>query len=245
VTSKAVSKLHATTRTEHGTSASRRLRRKENRVPAILYGGNEPPLSISLDHNTIVHALKDPSFYSRPLPFTIDDQTQQYDVVVKGIQRHHTKNSEVLHLDFLRVHPTDVITMRVPFHFMGGAKCPGCEKGGIVNHVMSDLEVRCPAQYLPTFIEVDISRLELNQTLHISHLTLPKGVESVALSHGPEHDHPVVSIHLPRSASMEQETTTSSDAGTPDSASTNANHSEKKDTGKSKSAPKSKDAKGK
>lgn len=110
-------------------------------------------------------------------------------------------------MDFLRVRPTDVIAMRVPLHFIGETEAPGLESGGIVNHRQSDLEIKCQVKDLPAFIEVDISKLEMDQTLHISDLKLPKGVESVALSHGPEHDHPVVAIHMPKVIVEEEEVT--------------------------------------
>jgi large subunit ribosomal protein L25 len=206
MTSKAVYELDATVRVDQGKGASRRLRRLQDKVPGILYGGKVPPMNISLDHKKMMHALEHPGFYSHLLTLNIDNTKQQ--VILKALQRHPHKKA-LLHADFFRVQPTDIINMKVAIHFIGEATCPGIEAGGIVNHGMSDIEIRCQAKDLPEFIEVDISKLELNQTLHLSDITLPKGSESVVLSHGPEHNHPVVSVHLPRAAV--EETTESTD----------------------------------
>lgn len=194
--------LDATARVDQGKGASRRLRRTEDRVPAILYGGKEPAAIISLDHKKVMHALENPKIYSHLLTLNVDGAAQQ--VVLKAIQRHHHKKG-VLHIDFFRVKPTDVLVMKVPLIFIGGEEAPGVKDAeGIISHQMNDIEIRCQAKDLPESISVDISRLELDQTLHISHLKFPKGVESVVLSHGAEHDHPVVSIHLPRTTVEEE-----------------------------------------
>lgn len=186
--------LVAELREHEGKGASRRLRRLEDKIPAILYGGQEPALPISLDQKKVMHALENPVFYSKILTLNLADKKQQ--VVLKDLQRHHYKKS-ILHMDFLRVNPNDVIAMRVPIHFIGADVAPGVkDQAGIVNHYMMDLEVRCKVKDLPESIEVDISKMELDQTIHISHLKLPEGVEAVALSH--DNDLGVVSIHLPR-----------------------------------------------
>lgn len=196
MTAKTNYSLDATLRVDQGKGASRRLRRSEDRVPAILYGGKEAPTNISLDHKKVMHTLENPKVFSHLLTLNLDGTKQQ--VVLKDVQRHHSKKG-VMHMDFFRVKPTDVLVMRVPLHFTGAAEAPGVkDSAGVVNHQMNDIEIRCQAKDLPEQIEVDISKLALDETLHISNLKFPKGVESVVLSHGPEHDHPVVSIHLPR-----------------------------------------------
>lgn len=196
MTAKALYTLDATVRVGQGKGASRRLRRMEDRVPAILYGGKEAPTIISLDHKKVMHALENPKIFSNLLTLNLDGNQEQ--VVFKAIQRHHHKKG-VLHIDFLRVKPTDVLVMKVPIIFVGAEQAPGVKDGGgIVNHQMNDIEIRCQAKNLPESITVDVSQMELDQTIHISHLKFPAGVESVVLSHGPEHDHPVVSVHLPK-----------------------------------------------
>jgi large subunit ribosomal protein L25 len=211
MTAKAIFELNAEMRHDQGKGASRRLRRTQDKVPAILYGGNEAPLAIVLDQKKVLHALENQAFYSHILTLNIGGKKQQ--AVLKDLQRHHFKKS-IFHMDFQRVKATDHIHMHIPLHFLGEANCPGVKAGGIVNHRLIDVEVRCLASSLPEYIEVDLSKMGLDQTLHLSHLKLPKGVELVALSHGhgPEHDHTVVSIHLPRRANEEETAITATEA---------------------------------
>lgn len=201
--------LDAELRTEQGKGASRRLRRMQDRVPAILYGGEETPAKISLDHKKVMHALENQAFYSHILTLNLSGKKQQ--AVLKDVQRHHYKKA-IFHLDFQRVSATHPIHMKVPIHFMAEAVCPGVKAGGLVNHRMVDLEVRCLAKDLPEFIEIDLSNLELDQILHLSDVKLPKGVELVALLQGKEHDYPVVSIHLPRRSAEDEETAAAPEA---------------------------------
>jgi large subunit ribosomal protein L25 len=207
--SKATFELTALVRTTQGKGASRRLRQLEDRVPAVIYGGQEIPECITLDHKKVMHALEHEAFYSHILTLNFKETKQQ--VVLKAVQRHPYKRA-VLHMDFQRAKPTDSIHMRVPLHFVGAANAPGIKQGGIFTHQMNDLEIRCEAQYLPEFIVVDISSMQLEQILHLSDIVLPTGIEIVALSHGTEHDHPVVSLHLPRGA---KEDTTATDTPAP------------------------------
>lgn len=197
MTAKAIFELNASLRHDQGKGASRRLRRNHDQIPAILYGGNEPPQTISLDQKKVMHALANPGFFSHILTLHLEGKKQQ--VVLKDVQRHHFKKA-VAHMDFQRIKASDLIHMHVPLRYLGEATCPGVKDGGIVSHHLIDVEVRCRADALPEFIEVDISNMELDQGLHLSDLKIPKGVELSALAHGhgPEHNHSVVSIHLPR-----------------------------------------------
>lgn len=234
MTAKATYELDAEPRAAQGKGASRRLRRLSDKVPAILYGGKEKPDCIALDQKKVMHAMENPSFFSRILTLNFPGKKQQ--VVLKAVQRHHFKKS-LLHMDFLRVNPTDVIQMKVPIRFMGGEVAPGVvDEAGIVNHRMNELDIRCQVQHLPEYIEIDISKMVLDQTLHISDLTLPKNVESVALSHGKEHDHAVVSIHLPKVIVEETpapvETTEESTEATAESAAKETKEASAKDKSK-------------
>jgi large subunit ribosomal protein L25 len=119
-------------------------------------------------------------------------------VILKDVQRDPAK-PRIAHVDFLRVRADQKLNMNVPLHFKGAENAPGTKEGGVFSHLMNDVEVSCLPANLPEYIEVDISDMALNQTLHLSDLKLPKGVELVAFAHGQEeHDHPVVSIHIPR-----------------------------------------------
>lgn len=184
-------------RNDLGKGASRRLRRQAGKFPAIIYGGNATPLPIMLDHNKFMHALKHEQIYTHILTLHYPDQSKQQ-AILKSLHRHPYK-AEVMHADFQRVQPTDKINIKVPLHFINEDKSPGVKKGGLVNHHMSELIIRCEVAQLPEFISVDLSDLDLDKILHISDLKLPESATSVAL-----HDLAVVSIHMPRTALNEQ-----------------------------------------
>jgi large subunit ribosomal protein L25 len=187
--------LEAELRQDVGKGASRRLRHA-NKVPAVIYGAELAPVSLTLDHNKVIHALSHEAFYSHILTLKINSKPEQ--VILKDVQRDPA-NPRVNHIDFLRVKADQKLHMHVPLHFVGDEKAPGLGMGGVVYHAMSDVEISCLPANLPEYLEVDTSKMELDQTLHLSDIKLPKGVELVAFSHGVEgHDLPVVSIHKPR-----------------------------------------------
>ncbi|MES2218116.1 MAG: 50S ribosomal protein L25/general stress protein Ctc [Pseudomonadota bacterium] len=187
--------LDADVRIDIGKGASRRLRHA-NKVPAIIYGAGQAPVSLTLDHNKVSHALSHESFYSHILNLKIANQGEQ--VILKAVQRDPA-HPRINHIDFLRVRADQELTMHVPLHFIGDDKAPGLGEGGVVYHAISDIEISCLPADLPEFIEVNTSEMKLDETLHLSDLKLPKGVTLTALSHGTEgHDLPVVSVHKPR-----------------------------------------------
>ena len=178
--------LDATTRTDLGKGASRRLRRLENKVLGIVYGGEVDPAPIAVAENEINKLAANEAFYTSLIKLNLDGKTEQ--VVIKDMQRHPAKNS-IMHVDFLRVSATTKITMHVPLHFINEESSPGVKlQGGTVSHALNDLEIICLPGDLPEFIEVDMGNLNIGENIHISDLTLPKGVESVALIHGEDHD---------------------------------------------------------
>ena len=187
--------LDADVRADVGKGASRRLRHA-NKVPAVIYGGGENTLSLTLDHNKTLHALSHEAFYSHILTLKVGKNSEK--VILKDVQRDPSR-PRIAHIDFLRVRADQKLHMHVPLHFIGAEDAPGAKEGGVFSHLMTDVEVSCLPAHLPEFIEVDISNMALNETLHLSHLKLSKDVELVAFAHGVEgHDHPVVSIHIPR-----------------------------------------------
>jgi large subunit ribosomal protein L25 len=195
--------LHAKGREVSGKGASRRLRRLAGEIPAIVYGGKKDPQSLTLIHKDVLKALENEAYYSHIISLDVDGKSQ--DVVLKDVQRHPAKTA-ILHLDFLRINKTTALTIRVPLHFINEDNCVGVKKeGGIISHTMSELEVQCLPKDLPEFIEVDVSELALGSTLHISDIKLPKGVESVALSHGSDHDLPVAAVNKAKSGGSEAE----------------------------------------
>lgn len=184
--------LEAQIRQDKGKGASRRLRRAEQ-VPAILYGAGEEATPLVLDHNKVFTALQHESFYTHILTLKINNHPEK--VILKALQRHPYK-ARIMHMDFMRIKADEKIKMHIPLHFKGTEEAPGFKDGGVVSHVMSDIEISCLPGDLPEFIEVDLSEMVLDQLLHLSQLQLPPGVEIVALSH--DHDLTVASIHLPR-----------------------------------------------
>ncbi|HHT0594664.1 TPA: 50S ribosomal protein L25/general stress protein Ctc [Legionella anisa] len=207
--------LEAQTRTDMGKGASRRLRRLENKVPAVIYGGDKKPMSIHFQHNKVIKALETESIYSSVFDITIDGKVEH--VILKALQRHPYK-PVVMHIDLQRVSKTDVLVKLVPIHFINEDKAPGIKAGGIINHTMTQVEVRCQAKDLPEFITVDMADVKMDDIVHLSHLKLPKGVKlTVDVTDG-SHDAPVVSIHMPRVIATEEEETTEAAAEVPASA---------------------------
>lgn len=195
--------LVAEIRTDAGKGASRRLRRS-GKLPAILYGGDKEPVSIMLDHDVVVHQLEREAFFSHILDVRIGGENTEK-AILRDVQRHPHK-VRLLHIDLQRVSATEKLYMHVPLHFTNEDVAPGVKQGGgIVSHLMSDVEIACLPGDLPEYIEVDVSTLNVGDVLHLSDLKLPPGVEITALAHDEgEHDQPVVSIHLPRAAVEEE-----------------------------------------
>ncbi|MDX1588032.1 MAG: 50S ribosomal protein L25/general stress protein Ctc [Oleiphilaceae bacterium] len=191
--------LEAFHRDVKGKGASRRLRTVERKMPAILYGGeNKKPVMLTLWHNDLKKAIENEAFFSHVLTLNIEGKKEK--VIIKDLQRHPFKPL-LTHADFMRVEKGHKITVQVPIHFLNEETAPAVKlQGGVVSHHLNELEVECLPDDLPEYIELDVHGLELDQVIHISELTLPKGVVSVALQHGEDHDHPVASIHLPRAA---------------------------------------------
>jgi large subunit ribosomal protein L25 len=193
-----------------GKGASRRLRRA-GKVPAILYGGHQEPKRLVLDHQNLLTLLVKERFFSTILQLKIDGQPQA--AILKDVQRHPAKN-QVLHLDLQRVLDNEKIRMTIPLHFKGAAGSPGVKtQGGIVSHLLNDVEVLCLPKDLPEFLELDLSAMEINQIRRLSDVPLPEGVQIVALTHG--RDEGVVSIHHPRAEEAAAETPAAAAAAAP------------------------------
>ncbi len=195
--------INAQQRDDSGKGASRRLRRNAGLVPAIVYGGNKKPQNISLSHNDLMKHLENEAFYSHIITLNVDNKSE--DVILKDLQRHPSK-AQILHADFMRVSKTKKLQTSVPLHFINEVSCKGVKlQGGVISHSMIQLEISCLPGDLPEYIEVDLAEVEIGQIVHISDIKLPKGVESVALSHGEDHDLPVASVNKPKGASSEDE----------------------------------------
>src|SRR5208282_3351037 len=199
--------LVAEFRETQGKGASRRLRH-DGKVPAILYGGHADARTLTLSHQKLLIMLDNERFYSTILSLKVGDQTQA--AILKDVQRHPFRNA-IVHVDFQRVEDNEKIRISIPLHFTGAAVSPGVKtQGGIVSHMRNDVEVACLPKDLPEFIEVDISGLSLNESIHLSQLKVPEGVVLVELA---KEDAAVVAIHSPRAE--EPEPTAAAAAGAP------------------------------
>jgi len=184
--------LTAISRDDLGKGASRRLRR-ENLVPAIIYGGSSDPVSISLKKNELDRNLLDEAFYSALI--TLDVNGTKEVVVLRDLQRHPAKPF-VLHADLQRVTDDEEIKVVVSLHFINEEEAPGVKlEGGNVNRLLVDVEVACLPKDIPEYIDVDLSELERGQSIHLSEVKFPEGVVSTQLSHGEEHNLAVVAIY--------------------------------------------------
>ncbi len=182
--------INAELRDESGKGASRRLRH-EGKIPAILYGDGKESQSLSLDHNEISKLLEQEAFYSHILTLIANNKKQR--AIVRDIQRHAYK-PKIMHMDFQRINSRIKLTTCVPLHFMNEDVCVGFKAGGIISHQINELEVTCLPGDLPEYIEVDIAHLDIGDSVHISEITLPDGVESIAMIQGDDHDLPIASI---------------------------------------------------
>lgn len=182
--------LNAELRTDVGKGASRRLRRT-GKVPAIVYGGQKDPMTVSLGHNELTHRLANEAFYSHVLTLKIGAQSES--VVLKDVLRHPFKR-QILHVDLQRVTAGRKLHMHVPLHFINEDVCVGRKAGGTVSHLMNEIEVACLPEDLPEYIAVDLAGVALGQSVHLSELPLPTGVE---LAHPvtAETDRAVVGVH--------------------------------------------------
>ncbi|WP_101759752.1 50S ribosomal protein L25/general stress protein Ctc [Oceanicoccus sp. KOV_DT_Chl] len=202
--------INAESRTDLGKGASRRLRRLENKVLGIVYGGSDAPAPLTCATNEIAKLIQNEAFFTSIVDLNLDGKVQK--VVVKDMQRHPAKDS-VMHIDLLRVDASTKITMHVPLHFINEDICHGVKmEGGTISHALNDIEVSCLPKDLPEYIEVDMAGLSTGENIHLSDLTLPTGVESVALAHGEDHDLLVSAVNAPRGGGSEDDEEAATDA---------------------------------
>jgi large subunit ribosomal protein L25 len=193
--------LTAELREEAGKGAIRRLRRLTDRVPGIVYGGEQEPAKIMIEHRILKKLMEQEAFFSSILNLKLANKTQK--VVLKDLQRHPYK-PKVLHFDLQRVTGDQILIMHIPLHFLNEDSTPGVKAGGTITHTMTSVEIKCAAKNLPEYIELDLAELELDQSHHLSDIKLPKGVELTTDISDPAHDLPVVSVHKTRGAIEEE-----------------------------------------
>ena len=189
----------ASKREGKGTGASRRLRRAGS-VPGVVYGAGKDAVSIEFDHKTLFLQFRHEAFHASIL--TLDLEGKKESVLLRDYQMHPVRNT-IQHIDFQRVSATEKIHVKVPLHFTNEDAGPGVKLGGgIITHILTEADVSCLAKDLPEFIEIDLGNMEVGQTIHLSEIKLPKGVEFVQLAHGA--DTAVVNVSKPRGAVAEE-----------------------------------------
>ncbi len=175
--------LTAERRDAKGTGASRRLRRS-GRVPAVLYGGDKGLVMLMLNHDSIYHQLENEAFHTSILTVKVDGDTDR--AVLRNVQMHPFK-PRVMHVDLQRISETQKLHMLVPIHLSGEDVAPGVKlQGGVVSRLMTEVDLSCLPHQLPEFLTVDVSQLNIGESLHLSDIPLPEGVSITSLAHGGE-----------------------------------------------------------
>ena len=195
--------LHAEVREDMGKGASRRLRRLADLVPAIIYGGKKGPQPLTLVRKDLEKALENEAFYSHVLTINVGKGKEK--AILKDLQRHPARDS-VMHADFLRVDDKTMVKVHVPIHFLNEDNCHGVKvEGGMIQHQATDVEVQCLPGDIPEYLEVDMLNVETGQIVHLSEITLPEGVTSMALALGEDHDLAIASVIAPKGSAEDEE----------------------------------------
>ena len=216
--------LNCTVRTDLGKGAGRRLRRLNNDIPAVLYGGGEDPVSLTIAHKDIAKATENEAFFSHIITLNVGKKKQK--AVIKALQRHPAK-AILMHADFQRVSDKVQITVNVPIHFLNEDKCAGVKTGGgSIIKTLNEIEIHCFPKDLPEFIEVDMILLEIGEAVHLADITLPTGVASVALA--ADNNLTVATVQAPR-AEVEEAAAAPDAPAAPESESSGDDSEEKED----------------
>jgi large subunit ribosomal protein L25 len=193
--------INAEPRTESGKAASRRFRR-EGKIPAVVYGAGKDNVSLLLDHHEIFHNLETEGFHSAIIKINIGKKTEQ--AILRAVQMDPVKPN-VLHVDFQRISATEKLHIAVPVHFIGEEDAPGIKtEHGVMSHNITEVDVSCLPADLPEYLEIDVSGLNINESVHLSDIKVPEGVEITALMHDGEDD-VVASVYMPQMEVEEEE----------------------------------------
>lgn len=188
--------IDAVIREDLGKGSSRRLRRLADHIPAIIYGGGKTPTPLTIIRKDLEKALESEAFYSHVL--TINVGKVQEKAILKDLQRHPAKNL-VMHADFMRVRDDVEIRVNVPVHFLNEATCYGVKtEGGMIQHMATDMEIECLPADMPEYLELDMLNARVGDIFHLSDIKLPKGVISIELAHGEDHDQAIASVLAPK-----------------------------------------------
>ena len=200
--------VNAVSRKETGKADVRRLRRAGG-VPGVIYGGKGEPVSITMRQNEMIRHLEDEAFYSHILNMEVDGEGER--VILKDVQRHPYRQ-DILHMDFLRVVKGQKLTVTVPLHFINEDKAPVIvDEGGVIQHVITEVEIEVLPRNLPEYIEVDMGGLSLGDSVHLTDLIMPEGSELMALAHGGD-DQTVANAMMPKKEAEPEEETDAPEA---------------------------------
>ena len=172
--------INAEIREDVGKGASRRLRH-QGKIPAVIYGGQKDPATLTLEHDPVLHAAETESFYSSILEIKVADGRTQ-NVVVRDVQ-HHPYKLQIMHLDFMRVSAEEILKMSVPIHYTNEEESPaGKASGVIIQHLVTEVEIAALPANLPEYLDVDLSDLDDGDVVMMTDIKLPEGVEITALA---------------------------------------------------------------
>ncbi|SDF47932.1 LSU ribosomal protein L25P [Limimonas halophila] len=185
-------RLDAQLRTQAGKGAAKRDR-KAGRVPAVVYGANKQPTMITVEPGDLDRELNTPGFFTRLYDIRVDGKKAKEMAVVRDMQRDPVTDRPI-HLDFLRVAPSTQVTIEVPVHFSGHEQSPGLERGGVLDVVRHEVEMLSRADSIPSHLDIDLSKFDVGDSIHISHVDLPEGSQPSIQ----DRDFTIATISAPR-----------------------------------------------
>ncbi|KGE04793.1 50S ribosomal protein L25/general stress protein Ctc [Pseudohaliea rubra] len=195
--------IAAVARDDLGKGASRRLRRNADMIPAIIYGAGKDPQPLSIIRKDLEKCLESEAFFSQVIDVNVDGDVQK--AILKDLQRHPAKD-RVMHADFLRTDEKVALKVNIPIHFINEESCRGVKlEGGIIEHQALEIELLCLPSAIPEYLEVDMADVGLGDSVHLSDVILPAGVESVALSYGEDHDEAIATVIAPRGLKSDED----------------------------------------
>ena len=200
--------INAKERKSKGTGASRRLRH-EGTTPGILYGGVKDAISLEIDTKELFMQFRHEAFHASILTLNLEGKKES--VILRDFQMHPVRNN-IQHIDFQRINENEKINVKVPFHFVNEDTAPGVKiEGGLVSHIMTEIDISCLPKDLPQYIEVDLGELAMGESIHLSEVTVPEGVELTSLTD--ENDPAITSISKPKVVVEEEIITEASEEG--------------------------------
>jgi len=200
--------INAKERKSKGTGASRRLRHIGT-TPGILYGGEKDSISLEIDSKELFMQFRHEAFHASILSLNLEGKKES--VILRDFQMHPVRNN-IQHIDFQRINENEKISVKVPFHFVNEDTAPGVKiEGGLVSHIMTEIDISCLPKDLPQYIEVDLGELAMGESIHLSEVTVPEGVELTSLTE--ENDPAITSISKPKVVVEEEIVSEASEEG--------------------------------